>query len=49
MRSPRASSSYWDFDRLLKEAESRAGNVISATGAIYAVRRDRSSGRFPRA
>lgn len=30
---------YWDFDRILKEAESRAGNVISATGAIYAVRR----------
>jgi hypothetical protein len=30
---------YWDFDRILKAAESRAGNVISATGAIYAVRR----------
>ncbi|MGH3452345.1 MAG: glycosyltransferase family 2 protein [Haloechinothrix sp.] len=30
---------YWDLDRLLKSAESRAGNVISATGAIYAVRR----------
>jgi cellulose synthase/poly-beta-1,6-N-acetylglucosamine synthase-like glycosyltransferase len=30
---------YWDFDRLLKAAESRAGNTISATGAIYAVRR----------
>jgi cellulose synthase/poly-beta-1,6-N-acetylglucosamine synthase-like glycosyltransferase len=30
---------YWDFDRLLKEAESRAGSTISATGAIYAVRR----------
>jgi glycosyltransferase involved in cell wall biosynthesis len=30
---------YWDLDRALKEAESRAGNVISATGAIYAVRR----------
>jgi glycosyltransferase involved in cell wall biosynthesis len=30
---------YWDFDRILKSAESRAGNVISATGAIYAVRR----------
>ena len=30
---------YWDFDRIMKEAESRAGNVISATGAIYAVRR----------
>lgn len=31
--------SYWNFDRLLKRAESRAGNVISATGSIYAVRR----------
>ena len=30
---------YWDFDRILKEAESRAGSTISATGAIYAVRR----------
>ncbi|MDQ3777387.1 MAG: glycosyltransferase family 2 protein, partial [Actinomycetota bacterium] len=30
---------YWSFDRALKIAESRAGNVISATGAIYAVRR----------
>jgi glycosyltransferase involved in cell wall biosynthesis len=30
---------YWSFDRLLKKAESRCGNVISATGAIYAVRR----------
>jgi cellulose synthase/poly-beta-1,6-N-acetylglucosamine synthase-like glycosyltransferase len=31
---------YWDFDRELKRAESRAGDVISATGAIYAVRRE---------
>lgn len=31
---------YWDFDRRLKQAESAAGNVISATGAIYAIRRD---------
>jgi cellulose synthase/poly-beta-1,6-N-acetylglucosamine synthase-like glycosyltransferase len=30
---------YWSLDRMLKEAESCAGNVISATGAIYAVRR----------
>jgi len=30
---------YWDLDRLLKIAESRAGNVVSATGAIYAIRR----------
>jgi cellulose synthase/poly-beta-1,6-N-acetylglucosamine synthase-like glycosyltransferase len=32
--------SYWSFDRLLKVAESRAGNAISATGALYAVRRN---------
>jgi glycosyltransferase involved in cell wall biosynthesis len=31
---------YWDFDRMLKLAESRAGHVISATGAIYAIRRE---------
>ena len=31
---------YWDFDRALKLAESRSGNVIGATGALYAVRRD---------
>ena len=31
--------SYWDFDRILKQFESRAGNTISATGAIYAIRR----------
>ncbi|QEC49139.1 glycosyltransferase family 2 protein [Baekduia soli] len=30
---------YWDIDRRIKQAESDAGNVISATGAIYAIRR----------
>lgn len=30
---------YWRFDRWLKAAESRAGDAISATGALYAVRR----------
>jgi cellulose synthase/poly-beta-1,6-N-acetylglucosamine synthase-like glycosyltransferase len=30
---------YWDFDRKLKRSQSRAGNAISATGAIYAIRR----------
>ncbi len=30
---------YWQLERLLKEFESRADNVISATGAIYAIRR----------
>jgi cellulose synthase/poly-beta-1,6-N-acetylglucosamine synthase-like glycosyltransferase len=31
--------SYWNVDRRLKRAQSQAGNTISATGAIYAVRR----------
>lgn len=30
---------YWDLDRLLKTSESLGGSVISATGAIYAIRR----------
>jgi cellulose synthase/poly-beta-1,6-N-acetylglucosamine synthase-like glycosyltransferase len=30
---------YWDFDRTLKLAQSAAGSVTGATGAIYAVRR----------
>lgn len=30
---------HWDLDRRLKAAESAAGNVIAATGAIYAIRR----------
>ena len=32
--------SYWDFDRRVKDAESLGGSVISATGAIYALRRE---------
>jgi len=31
--------SYWNFDRKLKQSQSKAGNAISATGAIYAIRR----------
>lgn len=31
--------SYWNFDRQLKRFQSEAGNTISATGAIYAIRR----------
>ena len=30
---------YWGIDRWMKKSQSRAGNVISATGAIYAIRR----------
>lgn len=31
---------YWSFDRLLKQMESDGGNVISATGQLYAIRRE---------
>jgi cellulose synthase/poly-beta-1,6-N-acetylglucosamine synthase-like glycosyltransferase len=37
--SQSGEKSYWNFDRLMKIYESQAGNVISATGAIYAIRR----------
>jgi len=30
---------YWNLDRMLKVAQSAAGSVTSATGAIYAIRR----------
>lgn len=31
--------SYWSFDRKLKQSQTKSGNAISATGAIYAIRR----------
>jgi cellulose synthase/poly-beta-1,6-N-acetylglucosamine synthase-like glycosyltransferase len=31
---------YWNFDRMLKVAQSRTGSVTGATGAIYAIRRE---------
>jgi cellulose synthase/poly-beta-1,6-N-acetylglucosamine synthase-like glycosyltransferase len=34
----RGEVTYWEIDRVMKLLESRAGNVISATGAIYAIR-----------
>jgi cellulose synthase/poly-beta-1,6-N-acetylglucosamine synthase-like glycosyltransferase len=30
---------YWNFDRLLKQFQGKAGNTLAATGAIYAIRR----------
>ena len=30
---------YWNFDRWMKVLQTRSGNTISATGAIYAIRR----------
>ncbi|MGH3665155.1 MAG: glycosyltransferase family 2 protein [Egibacteraceae bacterium] len=38
-RSGEGERRYWDFDRMLKRAQSAAGSAVSATGAIYAVRR----------
>lgn len=37
--SDEGERSYWNFDRQLKRSQSNAGNTISATGAIYAIRR----------
>jgi cellulose synthase/poly-beta-1,6-N-acetylglucosamine synthase-like glycosyltransferase len=31
---------YWDFEKSLRELESRAGSVCGCTGAIYAIRRN---------
>lgn len=31
---------YWGFDRLLKSLQSKAGNIIGATGAMHAIRRE---------
>lgn len=31
---------YWSFDRRMKGLQSRAGTMISATGALYAIRRE---------
>jgi glycosyltransferase involved in cell wall biosynthesis len=38
--SAEGERAYWNVDRLLKVAESRAGSAVSATGALYAVRRE---------
>lgn len=35
-----AERTYWNFDRGLKRAEAAAGNVISGTGSLYAIRRE---------
>jgi cellulose synthase/poly-beta-1,6-N-acetylglucosamine synthase-like glycosyltransferase len=34
----RGERAYWNFDQMLKEFQSRAGNATSATGAMYAIR-----------
>jgi len=30
---------YWNFDRMLKQFQSKSGNTLAATGAIYAIRK----------
>lgn len=30
---------YWNFDRMLKQFQGKAGNTLAATGAIYAIRK----------
>ncbi|MBI5031553.1 MAG: glycosyltransferase family 2 protein [Chloroflexi bacterium] len=37
--SAEGERSYWNLDRQLKQSQSQAGSAISATGAIYAIRR----------
>lgn len=37
-KSGEGERTYWNFDQMLKEYQSRAGNVTSATGAMYAIR-----------
>ena len=38
---PTPESSYWEFETLLKRAESRLDSCLGANGAVYALRRDR--------
>jgi cellulose synthase/poly-beta-1,6-N-acetylglucosamine synthase-like glycosyltransferase len=35
-----SESLYWKYDKWLKERESHTGSIVSADGAIYAIRRD---------
>ncbi|EMI16420.1 glycosyl transferase family protein [Rhodopirellula maiorica SM1] len=37
--SDEGERAYWNMDRMMKRWQSQAGHVISATGAIYAIRR----------
>lgn len=39
-RSPTAESEYWVYEGWLKSLESAVGSTVSATGALYAIRRD---------
>ncbi|RJR39520.1 MAG: glycosyltransferase family 2 protein [Desulfobacteraceae bacterium] len=38
--SSQGENLYWSFDKWLKSMESRTGNIVSADGAIYAIRRE---------
>ena len=37
--SSAGEQAYWNFDRMLKLSQSRSGNTLAATGAIYSIRR----------
>lgn len=37
--SSQGETLYWSYDKWLKQLESRAGSIVSAHGAIYAIRR----------
>jgi glycosyltransferase involved in cell wall biosynthesis len=47
-RDPEASASsaglgerlYWEYDKWVKQAESRIGSIVSASGSMYAIRRE---------
>lgn len=42
-----AEHAYWRYDNALKQAESRLGGTVSATGSLYAVRRSVLTGPVP--
>jgi len=40
-RAARGMGLYWSIEKKIRELESEAGSVVGATGALYAVRRER--------
>lgn len=45
----KGSRSYWDYETLLKESESRTGSLIGVSGCLYAVRRSAYVPMYPEA
>ena len=31
---------YWEYEKLIRQSESRLGSMLGATGALYAIRRE---------